>query len=313
MSQEYSLYGHSCARTLVITLSCGERELPECKKSVANQKNTDVHHHVISGLPSAEAHAALYRTVMRMQGEYDLFVKLDGDMVFATPEAVSRIRDYFSRNVGLDHAVFPVYDHLTNRNIVGFHTFSWRSAWSASDEQLFVDPNPYIPGYSNKKVTQLGVMVDHAPYHSSFQAFCFGVHRTLKIVQRDRSVPYLDRSIMQLRHMIGLRAVAMKVPRDERKLCGLIGSVMTLRGHFDSKSADRDDPKLVSEFGSLDGHDSDTLSRMIPFWAKSSLSYIVAAVVKTGVSRVILAACLQSNRLIQIVLGKLLSLRRPKR
>jgi len=192
-------------RILVGTLYTGENEFEQSKRSLQRQKYKNWEQVVFKHLPNKEAHDRLYRTFMQRADKFDLFVKLDADMVFRSERSLQTLIDLFESEPELDHALLAVRDWASDTLIMGLHAFSNRAVWSPSGEELFVDHSPSVPG---KRLTTKGPpapLVDHSPDPSPFQAYRFGVHRALKVVQRDRSSLDLFRSRMQWRLLENVR------------------------------------------------------------------------------------------------------------
>ncbi|HHP7239298.1 hypothetical protein [Longibacter sp.] len=183
-------------RVLIGTLYTGENEFEQCMQSIRDQTHEDWEHVVYKHLPNKEAHDRLYRTFMDRTG-FDLYVKLDADMVFRSPESLETLVDLFREEPDLDHAILAVHDWASGTLIMGLHAFSDRAEWTASNENLFVDHSPEVPGKRLSTKEPPAPIVDHSPNPSPFQAFRFGVHRALKVVQRDRGKLDLFRSRMQ--------------------------------------------------------------------------------------------------------------------
>lgn len=182
---------------LVLTLYSGENELDQCIEALRNQTFRNIKHKIFRDLPNLEAHRTLYETIMKHSREYDLFIKLDADMVLSNDSVISEISKLFSRDPNVDHAVFAVKDWYSRRNIMGMHVFSRRARWKSIGDRLFVDPNPDIPG-SRKLVWDAPAPVaEHSPDPSIEEAYLFGAHRALKIVQPDRSLKHVSQSQVQ--------------------------------------------------------------------------------------------------------------------
>jgi hypothetical protein len=184
-------------RVLVGTLYCGENEFEALKESLRGQNYSHWEHVVYKNLPNKEAHDRLYRTFMEEQDNFDLFLKLDADMVFRSDDGLDQIVRVFLENPGLDHLTLAVRDWYSDSLIEGLHTFTDRAQWETGGEPRFVDPSPLIPGEKQKLWTDPAPIVDHSPDPSPFQAFRFGVHRALKVVQRDRWIMWFRQATGQ--------------------------------------------------------------------------------------------------------------------
>lgn len=173
-------------RILIGTLYCGENEFDALKHSLQEQTYPHWEHVVFKNLPNKEAHDRLYQTFMDQADDFDLFVKLDADMVFRSSDALQQVVWLFEENSSLDHAVLAVHDWYSNTLIEGIHVFSNRARWAFRDEERFVDHNPIIPGDRVRFWSDPAPVVDHSPNPSPFQAFRFGVHRALKALQPEQ-------------------------------------------------------------------------------------------------------------------------------
>jgi hypothetical protein len=182
---------------LVLTLYSGENELDQCIESLQNQFYQNFEHQVFRFLPNVEAHKTLYGTIQNKRNEYDLFVKLDADMVFRKKEALADIVNIFHAYKNLDHAIFSVRDWYSGLDIVGLHAFSSNVKWKNLNDNLFVDPSPYVPGRRIRFLSAPSPIADHSPNPTVSEAYCFGWHRALKLMSRDTSVTRRRQTIFQ--------------------------------------------------------------------------------------------------------------------
>lgn len=173
-------------RFLVVTLHAGEAEFGRCVAAIEDQVGVAVEHVVFSGLPNAEAHRRCYETIEERNSEFDIAAKVDADMVLRSPEVLGSIGDLFEEDPGLDHAQFALHDFYTDGPIMGLQVFSPRVRWERSNEGLFVDSPPRVPGRRAVIWEPAPAVGDHSPDPSALQAFRFGVHRAYKAFQPDR-------------------------------------------------------------------------------------------------------------------------------
>lgn len=236
-------------KILVGTLYSGENEFEACKKSLENQTYTDWDHFILKNLPNKEAHDRLYKTFMEKSDEYDLFLKLDADMVFSNDNALQIIVDLFENEPKLDHAVFKVRDWASDSMIIGLHVFSKNAVWESSDEKLFVDHSPIIPG---KKINFFGPpspLVIHSPNPSSFQAFHFGVHRALKIVQNEKKKINLFRMLTQWELLRNIWR-QFKDEKDLKRAYILLGADLIIDQGYKREGSTYKDEDIRNIFGS---------------------------------------------------------------
>jgi hypothetical protein len=134
-------------------------------------------------LPNAEAHARLYATIAEEAERYDLFFKLDADMILADDDVLADLVHVFQDHEGLDHLVVAVSDWMTDSMIIGAHMFSNRVHWVPQAETLYVDPDPVFPGRKLIIASPPRDLILHASNPSPLQAFHFGAHRALQASQ----------------------------------------------------------------------------------------------------------------------------------
>lgn len=168
---------------LIGTLFSGENEFSTCLESLTKQDYRNFEHFIIKNLPNKEAHDLLYRKFMSERDNFELFLKLDADMVFLNDYALRSIVKEFERDKNLDHAQFAVHDWYSDQPIMGVHVTSRNAIWQENDNKLFVDPYPRIPGKRKLYWNGIAPFIIHSPNPTSFQAYHFGLHRALKAFQ----------------------------------------------------------------------------------------------------------------------------------
>ncbi len=239
-------------RILVGTLFCGENEFGALKQSLSEQTYPHWEHVVYKNLPNKEAHDRLYRTFMEEQDDFDLFLKLDADMVFRSGEGLEQIVELFEETPSLDHLTLAVRDWYSNSLIEGLHTFSDRARWETGEESRFVDPSPLIPGNEQKLWTDPAPVVDHSPDPSPFQAFRFGVHRALKVIQPGRWRPRYHQTRMQWR-LLKRCWDHFRVEHDRRLGLATLAADLTMNGQVKPEYYDRDQSLLHEVFQNYRG------------------------------------------------------------
>lgn len=170
---------------------CIENEFEECKEAIAAQTHQDWELFTVENLPNKEAHDLLYQTFMKRADEFDLFIKIDADMVLCRntffEEVVQEMENYHQYN----HFEIGVWDFFTDRLIHGLHVFRNNVKWKKTSEKYFVDM-VYEP--TKKKVFMdikgpLAPAANHCPNPSLFQSFHFGLHKGAKVLQLETSNP----------------------------------------------------------------------------------------------------------------------------
>lgn len=241
-------------KILVILMSSGENELQLCEDSINRQQevNFDVFH--IKDKSNKEAHEICYSKIMEKKSEYTHFIKIDADMVFFSNTKLVEMLSFFESKPDLDHVVFSVLDWASQKVIIGMHMFSNRCDWNNLTDPLFVDPSPSYPGKGEIVWRAPAPVAWHSPDPSIKQSIQFGCHRAMKIIQKDRKIPNLEKSNFQydLMYQVYLQSL---LDNDERRLAILFGVYSTLKKGglkiFDKKTNSYFDG-LVSEFNSMD-------------------------------------------------------------
>lgn len=169
-------------KILVGIMYCIEQEYPECVRSLQDQSYTNHDFFRIEKLPNKLAHDALYACFMDNADKYDLFLKLDADMVLCREDFLDRVVAVFQRQPDIDDLQIGVHDFFTDRLIYGLHVYSNRVKWIQNQERVFVD----MVDRRKKRVQDMKVLAPaawHCPNPSRFQAFHFGVHKAVKVLQ----------------------------------------------------------------------------------------------------------------------------------
>lgn len=242
---------------LVLTLYSGEAEYGRSCASLANQSFTAWEHRVFEHLANVEAHAQLYESVMAESGNYDLFFKLDADMVLADDEVLADLVRVFDQRPSLDHLVVAVNDWMTESPIIGAHVFSNRVTWQRHSETLYVDPDPEFPGEKAVVETPARELILHADDPTPFQAFHFGAHRALQASQTFRSLrdarPH--NAFIQWRYLDRVWRHFERVG-DRRLGLAILAADLVFRRELPATVNEYSDPDLRAAFESNDGLDA---------------------------------------------------------
>lgn len=233
---------------LVLTLYSGENEFDACQKSVADQLHVDVEQVAFKGLGNLEAHRRLYSEIMARAPEFDLFLKLDADMVLSRNTALYEIAEFFAARPELDHLETEVNDHFTGAKIFGVHVFSPRVTWQIdTHDPLFVDPEPTCPGSRARSPSELDIFVEHAPDPGPYQAFHFGFHRALKAFQFNVEHRSLSRMEAQLAILQDLERHYETTKRASLGL-SIIAADMVMNGRLNGETGDKSDTSVETAF-----------------------------------------------------------------
>lgn len=185
-------------KVLIITLYSGENEYEQCCRSVKEQQGFIIEHKVIKNLPKQQAHQELYEKFNNNRSNFDYFAKLDADMMFSHSKALDNIIKKFNKNIDIVSAT--VHDGITDSDMQSFNIFSSRCLFSSdTNDSLFTDSLEIKHKGQHISYVDVDRNILHAFNPSPFQAFMFGVHRSLKVVQFGNETPKVNNSYYQLK------------------------------------------------------------------------------------------------------------------
>ena len=183
---------------LVYVVSCGEGEYQECITKLMEQKGILFEVREIKDMENLKAHNLLYNSIMENASKYDYFVKIDADMILASDYTLYNMIKTMANDGDIDHGIFSVLDWYSMQAIMGMHVFSSNCRWDRLTNDLFVDPDPSIPGNRKYYWDRPSPVALHSPNPTNLQAFSFGYHRTLKILQLKSKNYGISRAYFQL-------------------------------------------------------------------------------------------------------------------
>ena len=257
-------------KVLVITMFCGEPQYERCIASVKNQVGVECDHKLIENKPNVEAHRELYETINSSGNQYDYFVKLDADMEFSSDSALLEIIDLFDPTT--DHLTIPVFDFFINDDMPAFHVFTSRVKFDTENmDKLYVDKiKTSYPG-AKKSTTKSNKLVYHCFEPSKEQCIAFGIHRALKVCQKDRLVPSLSASKYHYTTLLKVYSNLKKSEPEDLRNYTMIAAAMVFEGRIEGVMEDK---KLFLD----DAHvsNSDTVSIESWFEGDKLLSIIKA-------------------------------------
>lgn len=237
----------SSKKILVLTLDSGENELKNSLKVLKNQTYKNWSHIIFSNLPNKNAHEALYGHIMKNSKNFDLFIKLDADMVLINKYALENIINFLESHQKADQANFSVYDSMSGQNIMGLIVFTNRAHWLKNNENLFVDHTPVIPG---KRFLVWGApspIALHCPTPHYFQIFHFGAHRALKAIQKNRLQKKWIQSAIQWHLLMGVWKKYSKF-RDRRRALMMLGAYRVWNNEIDIEGNEYNNKSLMTNY-----------------------------------------------------------------
>jgi hypothetical protein len=173
-------------RILVGMLAAGANEREQAIAALRAQTHKEYDLFIIENRPNKEAHEALYSRFMSSAGEFNIFFKLDADMVLVRNMALAEVANFFATNPGVELILFELIDWYSDSLIPGLVITRSTARWPAHSDQLMVDSYVKITGKNVHVSDRQAALAIHSPAPSPLQAFRFGVHRAMKAVQDDR-------------------------------------------------------------------------------------------------------------------------------
>ena len=260
-------------RIFVGTLYTIENEFEECVSSIRGQSYSDFEHFVLKNLPNKEAHDTLYRTFMERSDDFDLFVKVDADMVIGDGDLFAKIVAKFRNNEWLKDLEIAVYDFFSDHLIWGMHTYRNTVRWQPNNENLFVDSCPVEPHERLHDDYELAPAAIHCKDPSPYQSFHCGVHRALKVIQPGK-IEFLEGD--SLYHWNNLQRTERKFShaRDRRIGFAVLGAELTFKGGIQPDHLDYSDPYLRELFKDYESLDAEQLEQKIKKVARGSFGFL---------------------------------------
>ena len=242
-------------RFLIGMMYCGEQERHQALAAVERQSVTSWRLFTVENLPNKAAHDRLYGEFMANAGSCDFFLKLDADMVFRHEHGLQVIEDAFAGAPDVDGIMYDVHDWFSDCLIPGLTAFRATVRWAPNDDPLMVDPMPEM-GKALRVSGPPAPLVVHCPDPAPLQAFRYGLHRALKMLQLDRPAAARDASRLNL-HFAALNETwkTYREKGDRRRALAIAGAELALRGDFalpDGYSGDGATQVFRERFEALD-------------------------------------------------------------
>jgi hypothetical protein len=228
-------------RLYIGTLYSNENEYSECIDSINAQSYKKFDHFILRNLPNKEAHVSLYKSFLNKADIYEILIKVDADMVLLNNNLFERIVKKFEENAWLDLFAIAVWDFFSDQLIWSLNAYRNTVRWNFENENLFVD-YPVIS--SNKLIfdeKDLAPAAIHCKNPSPYQAFHYGVHRGLKVIQPDR----IQKSdLTSINHWNTLERTWIKFRQTKDVRIGLasLGAELAFAGKFRIQDLDYGNP-----------------------------------------------------------------------
>lgn len=255
-------------KLMIGIMHCIENEFKQCIESIELQTYKNFEYYVIEGLPNKEAHTMLYNTFMASAGEYDLFVKIDADMVICKSTFFENVVEYFADHPNVDDLEIKVKDFFINDLTYGLHVYSNRVKWINKRENLFVDRviNKYNKHHFGD--SSLEPAAYHCPDPSAFQCYHFGLHKAVKFLQyrKEDFVKSASNS-----HWNNILKVGKNYSQtgDIRLAIALTGAIDAIFKRYTAENVDYQDQKVKVNFKKYTKEDFMWKADLAAFFLKS--------------------------------------------
>jgi hypothetical protein len=199
-------------------MSCGENERDRAIEAVQAQIYSDYEFFLIENRPNKEAHEALYERFTASADQFQIFLKLDADIVLRRPTAFHEVASFFSKNPEIGLLLFELIDWYSDSLVPGIVITRNSARWPKHSDQLMVDSYVSVPGKVVTVSNRDAALAVHSPDPSPLQAFRFGIHRAMKALQFDRPVAQRMVEKAHGHHAILVKTWANFVVRRDRRM-----------------------------------------------------------------------------------------------
>ncbi len=166
-------------KILIGIMENGEGDFTHCLQSLEKQENCPFEYFIIQNETSFHAHQILYANFTRYKNNYSGFVKIDADMVLNNNnilEKISKILQTGQYGITMGY----VDDYLSCLATPALYGFRNDCIFFDVKDPLLHDLQPK---YFDKFHYSQEIWAHHMKYCNEFQAFRFGYHRMMKIIQ----------------------------------------------------------------------------------------------------------------------------------
>jgi len=191
----------------------GEGDFYASVDIINKQINVDVTHFIISNMSEKDAHNKLLTTWNECKYDYDLFVKIDADIVLRDKESLDRIWQNIRESNRVTHVQVLLHDYMTNDLIYGLNCYNSKAVINAIDHDLYCDynvdaehDNVLMRCIHDSKLVPVGY---HSHRATHIQAFRHGICMTLKNRHEDIKKMFdiwvIDRDVLRGFALIGVK------------------------------------------------------------------------------------------------------------
>lgn len=259
-------------RILIGIMYCIENEFSDCIKAIKSQTHTDYEYFIIKNLTNKLAHETLYKTFMQRATGFDLFIKIDADMVLNRNTVFDEIVKVFQQNANLQLLKTQLHDFFTDNLIGSLNIFRSNVKWLTESDAIFPDRFEQAIVWSDD-VFGLSPVADHCPNPSDFQAFHFGVHKAVKVMQLGKKNKNYGASCEHWNNIEQTKENYSN-KNDKRLAFAVLGAEIAFKKRFSYKEVDFENPTLVKTFNKHKNKSFAEIKRFINRFRLSSYTFL---------------------------------------
>lgn len=251
-------------RLLIGVMHTIENEFEECLRSMREQSHTDWDVFVVENLPNKLAHDTLFGTFMERAAGFDLFMKVDADMIIRNRDFFAETVDRFRRHPQIQQVNVKVFDYFSDRLIGGLATFRSSVRWKRHAQETFVDEGSSVPVDGALWADEPhGASVFHCANPSPFQAFHFGLHKGVKVREGRREGGHRRWQMIDHWENIELTWEHFQRSGDVRLGWASLGAELALRGTFEPDHVSYSNPHARQVFAQYERMDADAVRQTV--------------------------------------------------
>lgn len=240
----------------------GEPQFEACRQSIASQTHTDHELLVVSGLGKREANQTFWRAFYERRDELDLMFILGADMVLRRADFLERLVERFDQHPEVDMMMFTVQDWLPDTPVWGVHAYRSTVSDHVVSDSLFTDQVSVPRERQLRYAEDLAPAADHCSDPTPWQAFHYGLHRGMKVMQHDRAD---KRGGAARAHLLTLERIWDQFVQsgDVRHGFAVLGAELAFIGAFAPSHINYTDPYALKVFRTHEALDTNELTRLL--------------------------------------------------
>jgi hypothetical protein len=245
-------------RLLIGTMHSNEQEFEACVSGIRAQQGVQFEHIVLENLPHKEAHDKLYSTFMENASRFDVFVKVDSDMVITNKYLFAAIADRFKRAPAMDELAIAVHDFFPDRLVYGMYSYRNTVRWDKKAPLVFSDEEPEVRQKVFTDAADIAPAALHCPNPSPLQCLRYGVVRGVKILEAAKAGWFFSWPVEYIKETWA----HFKATRDRRLILASLGAELALDGRVNRNNLDYTDPFLRNLFVKYEVMPTSQLARI---------------------------------------------------